>query len=122
MPIKDGTLLKKVCTVEHCLVQLEEIITDSDIVDTGSCGSPEIEFGAGFDGRKENSFAPVNTADFNHGSALKPAVITSFICGQLASKCKADQATVDACNEGAAAANAASGQAAVDAFNAALGV
>jgi hypothetical protein len=79
-------------------------------------------FGPGFDGRKEDSFEPVNTADFTHGSALKPAVVTSFICGQLSSKCKAAQATVDACNEGVTAANAASGQAAADAFNAALGV
>lgn len=90
--------------------------------DTGSCGSPAIKFAAGLDGRKEDSFAPVNTADFNHGSALKPAVVTSFICGQLQSKCKASQDTVDACNQGAAAADAASGQAAADAFNSALGV
>ncbi|KAI1876852.1 uncharacterized protein JN550_000924 [Neoarthrinium moseri] len=91
-------------------------------LDTGSCGSPAIEFADGLDGRKEASFAPVNSADFNHGSALKPAVITSFICQQLESKCKAAQATVDACQEGATAANAATGQNAADAFNAALGV
>jgi hypothetical protein len=91
-------------------------------LDTGSCGSPAIKFADGLDGRTEASFAPVNTNDFNHGSALKPAVITGFICQQLQSKCKAAQATVDACNQGAAAANAASGQAAADAFNSALGV
>ncbi|KAI2614704.1 uncharacterized protein GGS25DRAFT_517551 [Hypoxylon fragiforme] len=90
--------------------------------DTGSCGSPAISFGTQKDRASEQAFAPVNTADFNHGSALKPAVITDFICSQLASKCKADAATVSQCEEGAEAANSLQGQAAADAFNAALGV
>ncbi|KAI2467158.1 hypothetical protein F4781DRAFT_324563 [Annulohypoxylon bovei var. microspora] len=90
--------------------------------DTGACGSPAISFGIQADRANEDAFAAVDSADFQHGSALKPAVITDFICQQLASKCKASAATVDACNEGADAANALSGQAAADAFNAALGV
>jgi hypothetical protein len=60
-----------------------------DGADFGSCSTPEIEFGAGFDGRTETSFQPVdpgklsesrvtpgcgsysfdNLASFNHGSA-----------------------------------------------------
>ena len=42
--------------------------------DFGACGSPAIKFAAGLDGRKEESFAAVNQADFNHGSALNITV------------------------------------------------
>ncbi|KAG9254863.1 uncharacterized protein F5Z01DRAFT_654992 [Emericellopsis atlantica] len=91
-------------------------------LDFGSCSDPSIIFSDGLDGRKEPSFAPSNSNDFNHGSALGNKVITSFICGQLKDKCKAGQDAVAACESGAAAAAAASGQAAADAFNAALGV
>ena len=48
--------------------------------------------------------------------------VAEFNCQQLGGKCGASAATVDACNQGAAAAEAASGQAAADAFNSALGV
>jgi hypothetical protein len=34
--------------------------------DFGSCPLPEIEFGAGFDGRKETSFQPVNQSIWMH--------------------------------------------------------
>lgn len=34
--------------------------SSSSIGDFGSCSVPEIQFGAGFDGRKETSFEPVN--------------------------------------------------------------
>ncbi|KAI0175833.1 hypothetical protein GGR52DRAFT_589593 [Hypoxylon sp. FL1284] len=88
----------------------------------GDCGSPAISFGKQADRPNEDAFGPVNTADFNHGSALKPAVITDFICSQLASKCKADDAAVAECQQGADAADALDGQEAADAFNAALGV
>ncbi|KIO33028.1 hypothetical protein M407DRAFT_4239 [Tulasnella calospora MUT 4182] len=44
--------------------------SSASALDFGSCSNPTIEFGAGFDGRKDNSFRPVNSADFNHGSAL----------------------------------------------------
>jgi hypothetical protein len=78
--------------------------------------------------------------DFNHGSALNIKVISSFICGQLSSKCKASAATIAACTSAENAASkfkleifslhtiltslldAATGQAAADAFNSALGV
>lgn len=91
-------------------------------LDTGSCGSPAIKFANGLDGRTQPAFAPINDVDFNHGSALAPSVITSFICQQLNDKCKAPQTTIDDCNAGATAANALTGQAAVNAFNSALGV
>ncbi|OIW31890.1 hypothetical protein CONLIGDRAFT_244650 [Coniochaeta ligniaria NRRL 30616] len=94
-------------------------------LDTGSCGSPAIEFAVGLDGRKEASFQAVNQADFNHGSALNIKVISDFICQQLSSKCDAAAATVSACDAASAAAQAAAGgkaQASADAFNSALGV
>ncbi|OAA66755.1 hypothetical protein SPI_01331 [Niveomyces insectorum RCEF 264] len=91
-------------------------------LDFGSCSNPAIEFAAGLDGRKENSFAPVDSSDFNHGSALNIKVISGFICGQLASKCDAAADAVDACNQAEDAANSQTGQAAADAFNSALGV
>ncbi|EFQ32140.1 hypothetical protein CGRA01v4_08244 [Colletotrichum graminicola] len=95
-------------------------IASRQALDFGSCQDPSIEFAAGLDGRKEESFAPAG--DFEHGSALNINVISSFICGQLQSKCKADAAAVDACKQGQAAAQGQKGQAAADAFNSALGV
>ncbi|KAG8168059.1 hypothetical protein KVR01_003748 [Diaporthe batatas] len=91
-------------------------------LDFGSCSNPAIEFAAGLDGRKEEAFAPADSADFNHGSALNIKVISGFICGQLESKCKASADAVSACNDAASAADAEKGQAAADAFNSALGV
>ncbi|KDN64071.1 hypothetical protein CSUB01_05089 [Colletotrichum sublineola] len=89
-------------------------------LDFGECQDPSIEFAAGLDGRKEESFAPAG--DFEHGSALNINVISSFICGQLQSRCKADEAAVSACEQGQAAAQGQKGQAAADAFNLALGL
>ncbi|POS78380.1 hypothetical protein DHEL01_v203234 [Diaporthe helianthi] len=94
----------------------------ADSADFGSCSNPAIEFAAGLDGRKEESFAPANSADFSHGSALNIKVISGFICGQLQSKCKASADVVSACDAAASAADAETGQAAADAFNSALGV
>ncbi|PVH73907.1 hypothetical protein DL98DRAFT_519621 [Cadophora sp. DSE1049] len=91
-------------------------------LDFGACSNPAVQFAVGLDGRKEASFQAVNNADFNHGSALNIKVISDFICQQLDSKCKADQAALDACASAQAAAAAATGQASADAFNAALGV
>lgn len=88
----------------------------------GSCTNPAIIFANGLDGRNQPSFEPANESDFNHGSALGIAVITSFICQQLNDKCKASAAQITACNAGAKAAAALTGQAAADAFNSALGV
>ncbi|KAI0555280.1 hypothetical protein F4679DRAFT_578664 [Xylaria curta] len=90
-------------------------------LDTGSCGSPAISFGVQAD-RSGESFAPVSADDFNHGSALAIGVIADFICGQLASKCEAADATVQDCEAAASAADGLQGQAAADAFNNALGV
>jgi len=93
-------------------------------LDFGKCGSPEIQFANGLDGRNEPSFQAINQKDFNHGSALNIGVITSFNCQRLADSCKAPQATLDACAKGQADAAATGGKdaKASDAFNAALGV
>ncbi|KAG8976350.1 hypothetical protein FRB90_009228, partial [Tulasnella sp. 427] len=96
--------------------------SSASALDFGSCSNPTIEFGAGFDGRKDNSFRPVDSAEFNHGSALNIKVIADFICQQLNDKCKAPAATIAACQSGETAAIAKGAvQAAADAFNAALG-
>ncbi|MCJ1310139.1 hypothetical protein MMC25_003800 [Agyrium rufum] len=94
----------------------------SSTLDLGTCSNPTIIFGAGFDGRTESSFEPANKTDFQHGSADKIAVVASFICQQLADKCKASAATVTKCTAGSKAAEAAGvvGQGAADAFNAAF--
>ncbi|UQC76628.1 uncharacterized protein CLUP02_18141 [Colletotrichum lupini] len=86
----------------------------------GECQDPSIEFAEGLDGRKEASFAPAG--DFEHGSALNIGVISGFICGQLESRCQADEAAVAACQQGEAASKGLKGQAAADAFNSALGL
>ncbi|KAI9759266.1 MAG: hypothetical protein M4579_002475 [Chaenotheca gracillima] len=95
--------------------------TSSSSLDFGTCTNPTIVFGPGFDGRDQDSFEPADETEFNHGSALNIGVISSFICGQLSSKCKAGQDAVDACTQAQAAAAAQTGQAAADAFNSALG-
>jgi hypothetical protein len=91
-------------------------------LDFGDCSDPSIIFANGLDGRKEPSFAPANAGDFSHGSALNIKVISGFICSQLASSCKADDATVAVCEQAAAAADGLKAQAAADAFNSALGL
>lgn len=91
-------------------------------LDFGSCGTPAIQFAEGLDGRREASFQNVNDADFNHGSALAIRIIADFTCSRLQSSCKAPEETVQACQQASQAAQAATGQAAADAFNSALGV
>ncbi|KAK0744922.1 hypothetical protein B0T21DRAFT_381019 [Apiosordaria backusii] len=93
-----------------------------NVLDFGSCGSPAIQFAAGLDGRQEESFQPVNAADFSHGSALNINIISSFVCQRLDSSCKASPETVEACEEGAQAASQAEGAQAASVFNAALGL
>ncbi|KAM0470553.1 hypothetical protein ACHAPX_009816 [Trichoderma viride] len=88
----------------------------------GSCSNPSIKFANGLDGRTEPAFAPVDEADFNHGSALNIKVIADFICDRLNSSCKAGAAEVSKCQSASAAASQLQGQAAADAFNKALGV
>ena len=91
-------------------------------IDLGSCPNPTIIFADGLDGRKEPSFAPADETTFTHGSALNIKVITDFICQQLEVKCKASSVTITQCQSGATAAQGQKGQAAADAFNAALGM
>lgn len=89
--------------------------------DLGSCSNPTIEFGVGFEGRKEGSFRPVNNADFNHGSAQKIGIIAEFICNRLNDQCKAPSETVAQCEQASAAAVAATqDQTAADVFNSVL--
>ncbi|KAF4925163.1 hypothetical protein CGCVW01_v003717 [Colletotrichum viniferum] len=89
-------------------------------LDFGECQDPSIEFAAGLDGRKEASFGPAG--DFEHGSAQNINIISSFICGQLSSRCQASADAVAACEQGQADAQGLQGQAAADAFNTALGL
>lgn len=84
-------------------------------LDLGSCSDSTIVFGAGFDGRKEDSFEPADTATFTHGSALNIKVITSFIISQLQAGCKASTKAISAAESAATAGNALTGQAAADA-------
>lgn len=90
----------------------------------GSCSIPQIEFGVGFDGRKETSFQPTNKTSFNHGSAQNIGIITQFVCDTLTNSCKANQAAKDTCKtaQTAAAAAAAGTGAQADAFNSVFGV
>jgi len=84
--------------------------------DFNDCAAPQIAFGI-FDGRKENSFAPVGN-DFQHGSALNPDIITKFVCDQLVNKCDANQQAIANCAAAQDATKGLSGQALADAFNA----
>ncbi|KAF7966535.1 hypothetical protein HWV62_38060 [Athelia sp. TMB] len=90
----------------------------------GICTTPQIKFADGLDGRKETAFEPADLSSFNHGSADNIAVITSFICGQVGSSCKGNQAAQTLCTTAtAAAAAAAVGTGAqADAFNAVFGI
>ncbi|KAL2911689.1 hypothetical protein HK105_208849 [Polyrhizophydium stewartii] len=92
--------------------------------DFGSCKEPTIEFGQGFDNRKETLFRPVNRDLFNHGSAQNIAIITQFICDRICDTCKAPQATQDLCSKAtaAAASKTAKTGAQANAFNAVFGI
>ncbi|VDC04785.1 unnamed protein product [Peniophora sp. CBMAI 1063] len=95
-----------------------------DIGDFGSCSVPQIEFGAGFDNRKETSFQPVDKTSFNHGSAQGIDIITKFICDTLTNSCKADDTAKATCQTAIAAADGQTAKtgAQADAFNAAFGI
>lgn len=89
----------------------------------GSCSVPQIEFGAGFDGRRETAFQPVDKVSYNHGSAQNIGVITQFMCDQLVNTCGADATAKSTCAKAKTAADGAppkTGQQA-DAFNAVFG-
>ena len=96
----------------------------SDIGDFGSCSVPQIEFGVGFDNRKETSFEPVDQTSYNHGSAQAIGIITQFICDTLTNSCGADDTAKATCQSAIAASKQAEaktgGQA--DAFNAVFGI
>ncbi|KAG5637150.1 hypothetical protein H0H81_005634 [Sphagnurus paluster] len=97
---------------------------NANIGNFGKCTVPQIEFGVGFDNRKETSFRPVDLVSFNHGSAQNHAIITQFICDQLVNSCGADQKAKDTCasaKTAAAAATAGTG-AQADAFNKVFGI
>lgn len=88
--------------------------------DFGSCtnADPTIKFADNLDGRTEPAFAPNDSANFNHGSALNIKVIADFICQQLGDKCKAGEETVAKCQAGATKAeDGLTGQEAADKFN-----
>ncbi|KAG7089553.1 hypothetical protein E1B28_011226 [Marasmius oreades] len=93
------------------------------IGDFGSCSVPEIEFGVGFDKRKETSFQPIDKDSFDHGSAQAFNIIAQFVCDTLTNKCQADQTAKDTCKKAQDAGNAATAKtgAQADAFNAAFG-
>lgn len=94
------------------------VLPRAGAADFGNCDVPKIAFGL-FDGRKENSFAPVGS-DFIHGSALNPGIITGFICSQLNGQCKANAVALGDCQAAIDATKGLSGQAAADAFNTAV--
>jgi hypothetical protein len=73
------------------------------------------------DGRNEAAFEATDLSTFPHGSALKIGVISDFICQQAVNKCNLDTASADACDAASTAAKKLDGQAAADAFNAAVG-
>ncbi|EGO58952.1 hypothetical protein NEUTE1DRAFT_59840 [Neurospora tetrasperma FGSC 2508] len=91
-------------------------------LDFGSCGTPQIQFAKGLDGREEESFQPVNGQDFDHESALNIQVISEFVCQKLQDDCNASIEAVAACKQASSAASTAEGQQAAFLFNAALGV
>jgi hypothetical protein len=96
----------------------------SAIGNFGSCSIPEIEFGAGFDGRNETSFQPVDRVSYNHTSADNIADIIGFICSVLVTKCNADAAAQATCAKAQVAAAALTPQEGIDAdaFNAVFGI
>ncbi|KAL1693880.1 hypothetical protein GGG16DRAFT_48551 [Schizophyllum commune] len=90
----------------------------------GSCSVPQIEFAAGFDGRRETSFQPTDKTSFNHGSAQAIDIISQFVCDQLTNSCKANQAAKDLCQTARSAADGKTAKtgAQADAFNAVFGI
>ncbi|KAG6817685.1 hypothetical protein H0H87_005444 [Tephrocybe sp. NHM501043] len=98
--------------------------TPTNIGDFGKCSVPQIEFGVGFDNRKETSFQPVDKVSYNHSSAQNIGIITQFICDTLVNSCGADQTAKDTCATAQAAAVAAAAGTGfqADAFNAAFGI
>ncbi|KDQ24717.1 hypothetical protein PLEOSDRAFT_1047638 [Pleurotus ostreatus PC15] len=97
---------------------------NDDVGNFGTCTTPQIEFGAGFDGRNETSYRPVDKVSFNHKSDQNIDVIIQFICDTLSNLCEGDQRAQSTCVTARAAASAAPKDtgAQADAFNDAFGV
>ncbi|KAL4263123.1 hypothetical protein AB1N83_005260 [Pleurotus pulmonarius] len=99
--------------------------TTGGIGDFGRCTVPQIEFGVGFDNRRESSFRPVDLTNFNHGSAQNIDIITRFVCDQLVNFCGADQTARTTCASAITAASSATPVKTgiqADAFNAVFGI
>ncbi|KAJ7916375.1 hypothetical protein B0H13DRAFT_2449420 [Mycena leptocephala] len=98
--------------------------TSSSIGNFGKCTIPQIEFGVGFDSRKETSFQPVDKTSFNHGSAQAISIITQAICDTLVNSCGADATAKATCAAAQTAANAAPPKTGIDAdiFNGFFGI
>ncbi|KAJ7799086.1 hypothetical protein B0H14DRAFT_2388273, partial [Mycena olivaceomarginata] len=88
------------------------------------CTIPQIEFGVGFDNRKETSFQPVDKTSFNHGSSQAISIITQAICDTLVNSCGADATAKATCAAAQTAANAAPPKTGIDAdiFNGFFGI
>jgi hypothetical protein len=89
-------------------------------VDAQGCDLSVVFTDSPADGRGAAAFEATDLATFPHGSALKIGVISDFICQQAVNKCNLDTASADACNAASATAKKLEGQAAADAFNAAV--
>ncbi|KAJ7347175.1 hypothetical protein DFH08DRAFT_158280 [Mycena albidolilacea] len=98
--------------------------TSNSIGNFGKCTIPQIEFGVGFDNRKETSFQPVDKTSFNHGSAQAISIITQAICDTLVNSCGADATAKATCAAAQTAANAAPPKTGIDAdtFNGFFGI
>ncbi|KAF8349140.1 hypothetical protein F5887DRAFT_949554 [Amanita rubescens] len=105
-------------------VDTASVNTTTSIGNFGSCSVPQINFGVGFDNRKETSYLPVDQQSYNHGSAQNIDVITQFICDSLTNTCDADQLAKDTCTKAKVAADTATKGtgAQADKFNAVFGL
>ncbi|KAJ8455497.1 hypothetical protein ONZ45_g18929 [Pleurotus djamor] len=92
--------------------------------DFGSCSTPAIQFGTGFDGRRETSFQPADRSSYNQASSRDVGTVARAICNALSGSCRADQTAINNCNTASSAASAAASNtgAQADAFNAAFGL
>ncbi|GJE88644.1 hypothetical protein PsYK624_047270 [Phanerochaete sordida] len=111
-------------TANAAAVQTSAAASGSGIGNFGSCSVPQIEFGAGFDNRKETSFEPVDKTSYNHGSAQNIDIITQFMCDQLVNSCGADATAKATCATAKTAADTKTAKtgAQADAFNAVFGI
>ncbi|KAF8825149.1 hypothetical protein HHX47_DHR7000696 [Lentinula edodes] len=101
------------------------VVSDQGVtLGVGSCTVPQIQFGVGFDNRRETAFEPVDQTSYNHGSADNIAVITDFMCNTLTNTCGADATAKATCATAQAAAAAGLAQTGdqADKFNAVFGI